>query len=70
MAINFTVPEVSSSLHLVYLYHIFVHLQFILLNILPLFFLFVPIFTPNTIRICPTKLPSLPINHIFNVLVR
>jgi len=40
MAINFAVPEISSSPFLLYLYHTLVHPQFILLNILLLSLLF------------------------------
>jgi len=47
MAINFVVPEVSSSPYLLYSYHILVHLQFILLNIPPP--LFVLLFTPKSL---------------------
>jgi len=43
MAINFTVLEVNSSPHLVYFYHVLVHLRFILLNI-TLFSLFLFLF--------------------------
>jgi len=38
MAINFAVPEVSSSPYLLHFYHILVYPQFILLNILLPFF--------------------------------
>jgi len=68
MAINFTVPEVSSSSYLLYLYRIPVYPQFILLNVFP-FSSFVLLFIFKTIRIYPIKLSSLPISHTFNVLV-
>jgi len=47
MAINFIVPEVSSSLHPSYLFRTPVHPQSILLNIFFFFLYFFPVYLQN-----------------------
>jgi len=68
MAINFTVPEVSSPLFLLCFHFIPVHPQFILLN--TLFFLSFFFLSPKISRIWPIRSLFLPINPTSNVLVR
>jgi len=69
MAVNFIVPEVSSSHHLLYFSShpcssaIRLTEHFLFLSL----FMF---FTFKTIRICPTKSSSPPINHTSNALAR
>jgi hypothetical protein len=69
MAVNFIIPEVSPSHHLLTFSRTLVCLQSAVLNVFPLlFFLF--FYTSKTIRNRLTKLSSPLIDHISNALAR
>ena len=69
MAINFIVPEVSFSFLLLYFFSHPCSSAIHFTEYFPFLSLFFP-FTFKTIRICPTKLLSPPINHTSSALAR